>query len=365
MQRALAALIILAAGIVGIEGDTAASPIRRDTPLHYICMRAPSPPVVDGVLDDPSWAAAAWSQDFVDIEGSVRPLPAYRTRVKMLWDDEYLYVAVELEEPHVWGTLTERDAVIFHDDDFELFIDPDGDTHLYYELEINALGTVWDLLLVKPYRDGGPAIDAWDIAGLRSAVRVRGTLNDPGDIDTGWTVELAVPWAVLEETAPRGQPPRAGDTWRINFSRVDWDMRIEGDAYVKRTDPATGRPLPEHNWVWSPQGAIDMHRPELWGMVQFSDATAGESPPPAFVAPPDQDVRTALRAVYHAQRALRERTGQYASDTDALSVPDSVLSTLHDLSITVGPDGWVARARASEPDAWWQIVEDGRITLKR
>ena len=43
-----------------------------------------------------------------------------------------------------------------------MFIDPDGDNHLYYEFEINALNTVWDLLLPKPYRDGGPALNGWE-----------------------------------------------------------------------------------------------------------------------------------------------------------------------------------------------------------
>ena len=77
-----------------------------------------------------------------------------------------------MEEPDVWATLTERDSVIFHDNDFEVFIDPDGDTHAYYELEVNALGTAWDLILIKPYRDGGPAINGWDIAGLKVGVDV-------------------------------------------------------------------------------------------------------------------------------------------------------------------------------------------------
>ena len=45
----------------------------------------------------------------------------------MLWDDTYFYVAAHLEEPHVWGTLTKHDTVIFQDNDFEIFIDPDGD----------------------------------------------------------------------------------------------------------------------------------------------------------------------------------------------------------------------------------------------
>ena len=60
----------------------------------------------------------------------------------MLWDDDYFYIGAELREPHVWGTLTAHDSVIFHDNDFEVFIDPNGDNHEYYEFEINALGTV-------------------------------------------------------------------------------------------------------------------------------------------------------------------------------------------------------------------------------
>src|SRR2546427_7436857 len=195
-------------------------------PRQYVAYRASSRLNVDGKLDEPGWAAAPWSDTFIDIEGDSRPRPRFRTRAKMLWDDEYFYVAAEMEEPDVWGTLTERDSVIFHDNDFEIFIDPDGDTHAYYELEVNALGTPWDLMLLKPYRDGGPAIHAWDIAGLQVGVDVRGTLNRPGDADEGWTVEIAMPWKILREAAPDHQPPRPGDRWRINFSRVEWRVGI-------------------------------------------------------------------------------------------------------------------------------------------
>ena len=92
--------------------------------------------------------------------------PKFRTRFKMVWDDEYLYLGAEMEEPHVRASVTGRDGDIFRDNAFELFIDPDSDTHEYYELDINAFGAYWDLLLVKPYRDGGPAVAAWDIQGL-------------------------------------------------------------------------------------------------------------------------------------------------------------------------------------------------------
>ncbi len=245
---------------------------QNPSPLTYTVVPASTPPAIDGRLDDAAWSAAPWTADFVDIEGPSRPAPTYRTRVKMLWDSVYLYVAAELEEPHVWATLTERDAVIFHDNDFEVFIDPDGDTYEYYELEINALGTVWDLFLTRPYREGGRAIDAWDIRGLVHGVHVDGTLNDPSDRDRGWSVELALPWSVLEEAASHRGPPHPGETWRINFSRVEWDTHVEEGRYVKELDPETGRPLPEHNWVWTPQWEINMHAPEHWGRVTFAGA---------------------------------------------------------------------------------------------
>jgi hypothetical protein len=283
-------------------------------PKHAIVYRTATPLTIDGKLDDPAWQAAAWSDEFVDIQGTEALRPRFRTRVKMLWDDTYLYVAAELDEPDIWGTLTERDSVIFRDNDFELFIDPDGDTHNYYELEVNALGTPWDLLLPQPYRDGGSAIHAWDIAGLKVGVNVRGTLNHPGDRDEAWTVEIAMPWKVLAEGAPGRRAPKAGEQWRINFSRVEWQTEVKDGAYVKRVDTNTGKPLPEDNWVWSPQGAINMHMPERWGIVQFAD-----TPTTTFVEDPNDRVKWALRRLYYRQRrfaAAHDR--KYATDLAAL-----------------------------------------------
>jgi len=290
-------------------------------PRRYVAYRTPSRLDVDGRLDEPAWAAAQWSEPFVDIEGGARPAPRFRTRMKMLWDDEYFYVAAEMEEPDVWATLTERDSVIFRDNDFELFIDPDGDTHAYYELEVNALGTVWDLMLLKPYRDGGPAINAWDIAGLQVGVDVRGTINRAGDRDEGWTVEIAMPWKVLREAAPDRRPPKPGDRWRINFSRVEWQVDVADGRYVKRLAPGGKDPLREDNWVWSPQGAINMHMPERWGYVQFSGLLAG-SFTEAFVQDRNEGVKWALRRLYYRQRRYHEANGVYATNLQALRGSD-------------------------------------------
>ena len=292
-------------------------------PKRYVAYRAPAPLKVDGKLDEAAWAGAAWTDAFVDIEGDKRGRPRLRTRAKMLWDDERFYVAAEMEEPDVWGTLTERDSVIFHDNDFEVFIDPDGDTHDYYELEVNALGTPWDLLLVKPYRDGGPAIHGWDIAGLQVGVEVRGTINKPGDRDEGWSVEIAMPWTTLKEAAPERRVPREGDQWRINFSRVEWDADVVRGKYAKRLKPGTKDPLPEHNWVWSPQGAVNMHMPERWGFVQFSDLPAGTGTD-SFTEDRNEPVMWALRRLYYRQRRYREANGKYAASLSALGRPITV-----------------------------------------
>jgi len=273
-------------------------------PRGYHCRRAPRPLEIDGRLDKPEWAAAPWSDDFVDIEGDLRPRPPLRTRVKMLWDDQFLYIGAQLEEPNVWATLTEHDSVIFHDNDFEVFIDPDGDNHDYYELEINAFNTTWDLHLPRPYRDGGPARNEWEIPDMRTAVHVDGAINDPSVKDRGWSVEIALPWKPLGEFATCVAPPRVGDTWRINFSRVEWDVVGTPDNKVAKVPDR-----PEHNWVWSPQGVVDMHRPELWGYLKFVDTAPADAPPPID---PDWETRCRLMAIYHAQHAFRARHGRWA-----------------------------------------------------
>lgn len=222
-------------------------------PFSYECRRASTPILVDGKLDDAMWRQAPWTSDFVDIEGDRKPRPKYRTRAKMLWDDRYLYIAAELEEPDVKATLTEHDSVIFKDNDFEVFLKPRQDTPSYFEFEINALNTGWDLFLPKPYKEGGQADNSWEIDGLKTAVNVQGTLNKPDDKDRGWTVEMAIPLRSFASKQPVPLP-KAGTVWRINFSRVQW---------------TAGKPN-EDNWVWSPQGLIDMHVPQRWGYLHFT-----------------------------------------------------------------------------------------------
>jgi len=261
--------VLLAACVpAGVRTDRVASPDACPGPRHHVAGYRDGGLTIDGRLDDPAWKHAAWTDAFVDIEGGIRPRPPLRTRVRMLWDSTFWYVAAEMQEPDLWATISEHDAVIFRDNDFELFIDPSGTAHRYFEIELNQLATVWDLFLVKPYREGGHADNSWSIPGLKVVVGLRGTLNNPRDRDHGWVAELAIPWTAFADSGRNAVPPRAGERWRVNFSRVEWDTDVRDGDYVKRVDRG-GKPLSEHNWVWSPQGVVNMHVPEMWGVVTF------------------------------------------------------------------------------------------------
>lgn len=287
------------------------------------------------------------------------PEPYYKTRVKMLWDDEYFYIVAELEEPHLWATYTQREAVIFHENDFEVFIDANGDTHTYYELELNALGTVWDLFLTKPYLNDGIPMNAWDIAGFKYGIKLRGTINNPSDRDTSWTVEMAFPWNILKECAFERRRPNPGEQWRVNFSRVQWRLDIEDDQYTKTINPETGQSYPEHNWVWSPQGTINMHRPEYWGYVQFSGLTSG-SGTEEFVPNPEEPIKFKLRELYYSQLAFHEQHNRYATGAHELDLPHEFLKGMA-VEFEVSKTRFKLSAPAADGKSTWYITDDSRI----
>jgi hypothetical protein len=330
-------------------------------PFEYVCRRAAGPITVDGRLDEAAWADADWTEVFGDIEGPAKPAPRFRTRAQMLWDDQYLYVGAYLEEPHVWATLTARDSIIFQDNDFEVFIDPDGDTHAYAELEMNALNTVWDLLLIRPYRDGGPAVHAWDIQGLKTGVNVRGTLNDPSDRDKAWTVEIALPFAVLKECIP-GKPdrPAAGDQWRVNFSRVEYRVDVDNGRYVKVKDAGTGRPLPEDNWTWTPQGVINIHYPEMWGYVQFSSKLPGKGKDKFERRVDDVRATWALRRIYYAERAYFDENMRFSADLGVLGLEDVLRIWAKPPVIQTTSSLFEAISEAKGGETW-HIRQDGLV----
>ena len=290
------------------------------TPKGYTTVFTSLPPEIDGDITDKIWEQARWSDLFQDIEGGKKAAPEHSTRVRMLWDKSYLYIAAELQEPHIWGGLKNHDDIIYYDNDFEVFIDPANSTHNYFEIEVNALNTVLDLFIPKPYRNNGPILMSWDAPGLRAKVKINGTLNNPGDTDKSWTVEMAIPFKAVS-LGNNVRVPREGDLWRVNFSRVQWETEIKAGSYVKKKD-SQGKSLPEHNWVWSPQGVINMHYPERWGYLQFAMKDFPDSTS-SFQLPGKEKLKNYLWLVYYRQKEFYQKNRSYASSLAELGiVPD-------------------------------------------
>ncbi|MCY3998259.1 MAG: carbohydrate-binding family 9-like protein [Flavobacteriaceae bacterium] len=328
-------------------------------PQTYVAYKTPHPIVIDGKADDLAWKKTKWTNDFIDIEGN--KTPKYQTRVKMLWDNQYYYILADIKEPHVWADIEEHDAVIFYNNDFEVFIDPDGDTHNYYELEINALNTVWDLFLTKPYREATVVLNDWKFTGLISAIEVNGTLNNPQDIDRGWTVELAIPFKDLRTSYYQNNVPK-DKFWRVNFSRVNWQHEITNNRYSRKKG-TDGTYVNEYNWVWSPIGVINMHLPEKWGYVYFSSKVVGTLE--AFSIPKDEKIKWHLYELYRAQKQYQKEHNCFASRIKDLKISNLVIDHQKiNVSMQKHDMGYNLSAKSPFSNNVLIVKEDGKFFLK-
>jgi hypothetical protein len=274
-------------------------PIAPSTP--YIAYQTRSPLQIDGHLDEPAWELAPKSPRFVDVVSGAPAL--YESRAAVVWDAAALYVGFWIEEPFVKAAQTERDALVFLDNDVEIFIDG-GDA--YYEFEINALGTIYEVFFIwqDAYTRGGrfdvPEFDLlsrkalsfggnhdrsgahfwhgshprrtrwafldWDFPGLQTAVQAVSNIMVDGAPRAGWTVELAFPWAGMAWLANgRSLPPQDGDLWRLFIGRYQ-------QVHLSGQDHTVG-------WAWDPIGSTDNHMPERFTPIQFSAVYLDERSP--------------------------------------------------------------------------------------
>lgn len=268
------------------SSDTLPVPCNTEEILEYNARFIVDEIVIDGVLDETVWQQVEKSPRFTDLISGKET--RYDTRAAVCWDSQYLYVAYWVEEPFLQAMHTERDAYIYQDNDVELFI---AGRDAYYELEINAYGTIYEVFFIwedgyyKSGYDTMPEFDKnqektrvfpgvgyrphprglrtgfwkWDFPGLRTAVHVEGTINDDSDFDKGWTVELALPWSGMASLAfpdKRSLPPLDGDMWRMDFSRFN---------QKKAPPPAED----SRGWSWNPHGVWDSHVPACFTKVYF------------------------------------------------------------------------------------------------
>lgn len=199
--------------------------------------RAASRITVDGRLDDMAWAAAAPVElqfPWEDQKGAKQ-----KTTVRLLWDAAYLYVAYQCEDADVVAHFDHRDDPTYRDDAVEFFVNPKPSQTFYYGMEMNARGTLYDYFYAFPQL----LLKRVNFSGVLLATHVDGTLNQTGDKDRGWSLEVAIPWANFEELGTTAAP-KPGSVWTANLNR--WDGTEPARRLSVWSDSGTVRPSP-HN----------------------------------------------------------------------------------------------------------------------
>jgi len=221
----------------------------RGEPPAYDVKRTTGKIVIDGVLDEADWRAAGSVGDFKFpwFEDGEKE----QTEVKMLWDDDFLYLSYRCHDKWIWAEHYDTNSTTYKDDCVEIFWDPnpaDTTKRKYNMFEINCIGN-----LLSVYVGSGKSIHerVSRIMVPRIGQRIQGTVNNDGDIDEGWIIEVAVRFSDYTELFD-GSTPKDGDMWRVGLNRLG------------------GKTNPQHS-QWSPSQTEkpNFHRPEDFGRIYF------------------------------------------------------------------------------------------------
>ena len=224
------------------------APFSLEKDQAYQCLRATAPITLDGVLDEAAWGQAQQIERLVVpprmdwIEFGMQPARPARslTRVKMLWDDQYLYFGAEMEDRDITCVSPpDHDSPFSSDDIIELFIKPSDEKPWYWELHVVPSGGTRDYWYAR--RNAGIATRwlSFD-SGMQAKVKITGTLDDWTDRDTKWVVEMRVPWSAFDRW---GGKPQVGDHWRFLVSRYDYSVHL-----VDGVELSAAAPLPWQNF---------------------------------------------------------------------------------------------------------------------
>jgi hypothetical protein len=189
---------------------------------RVVITRAATPPVIDGKLDDAVWATATPFDDFHQVNPQEYAPASERTEIRLLYDDDALYVAAKLYQPpdEITAHVLRQNASITGDDTLFVTIDPFNSRRAGYFFGINPNAVRYDGL----YRNVSEYYTDWDSIYYAETSR----------FDGGWIAEYKIPFKSLSFD------PNT-DTWGLNFSRTI-QTRHEDIAWASRNrrwDPST------------------------------------------------------------------------------------------------------------------------------
>ncbi|MEB2322673.1 MAG: carbohydrate-binding family 9-like protein [Sorangiineae bacterium] len=247
---------------------------------------------LDGKLDDEAWKTAPVAGPFVNVStGHADQKSPVGGSVKVLWDDAGLYLGFDVKDADLQGGFkkTDKDPHLWKKSAVEIMIDPDGDgdNKDYYEIQVGPQNLVFDSHFddygqPKKEPDGPFGHQEWS-AKLKSAVTVRGTIDESDDKDEGYTVELMIPWKSFSKA--KSSPPKLGDVWRVNFYAMKND---QGVAWSPILGQGTFHKASRFGKIlWAEKGWAPPIPAPLAAAPSAAPPASGSASPPAPSRPPD------------------------------------------------------------------------------
>ena len=249
MAAGAACLAIGAHAIAAAEPKAAIDPAPLPAPKRVVVPKLRGAVTVDGELNEPMWARAAVLGPCGPASGSGQAREA--TFVRVWYDDTALHLGWTCTDADIQATFTARDSKFWEEEVVEFFVTR-RDLTRYFELQWNPLGGEFDAIIRNELDERGVSkkfAGDWNYTakGMKSAVKVRGTVDNSSDRDEQWQVEVTIPFADLEEG-----PPKPGDVWRANFYRFNREKN-----------------LPVEQLSWSAPVLAGFHQPSRFGYLEF------------------------------------------------------------------------------------------------
>ncbi|MFC1552374.1 carbohydrate-binding family 9-like protein [Candidatus Latescibacterota bacterium] len=191
---------------------------------EYTIKRSTEKIVIDGVLDDPDWGAAESVGEFVfpwynyEKREVVRKAELEKTEVKVLWDDDFLYVYYKCEDKHIWADHYDSNSQTYKDDCVELFWNPNPDeSNAYNMFEINCIGNLLSVYNDPERRGSRGKRQDRIIMVPHIAQSIKGSVNNDEDIDDVWIIEMAIRFDDYPDLLK--EKPKNGTMWRAGLNR--------------------------------------------------------------------------------------------------------------------------------------------------
>ena len=176
------------------------------------------------------------------------------TTVRMLYDDEAVYIQFSCEDESIYAVHSEVNSEVWADSCVEFFAmpNPDNDDR-YFNAEFNCIGAFlfgWGRNLQENcFPPVEPEITT---RHLEISASVPGPVKEESTQDDGWWVAARIPFELISELSGSRVQPASGTKWRANFYRCGGKTNIQYACW---------------NWIDTPKP--DYHRPEFFGEIVF------------------------------------------------------------------------------------------------